>query len=178
MTVYIDKEKTIRARDIGICTKCKINPSVASQGGSSVWCKECQAKKTNEHYHNMKNGMITKNGRTIEDWLLSVYRTNARNRGIQFNLTKDQAVAIMHQPCEYCKLPKAMGIDRVDSKSNYEVDTVVPCCGQCNRAKHTQSAEEYNAWLDGVVERRINSAQNRDSEKSPEKTDHVGTAEN
>lgn len=142
-------------KQAGTCVECKINPRLVTDKYAKLLCKECDNRRTLNNYNNLKSGLVGRYGGTIESEQLRKYKSGASRRGIAFNLTDAQAIAIMHQPCEYCKLPNAMGIDRVNSKLNYAIDTVVPCCGNCNRAKHIQSAEQYNNWLQGLVDRLI-----------------------
>ena len=42
------------------------------------------------------------------------------------------------------------GLDRVSSKLPHDLDNVVPCCIRCNKAKLTQSKEEFFSWISKV----------------------------
>jgi hypothetical protein len=90
---------------------------------------------------------------------LSTYRGAARKRGFVFELSRDQFVKIILEDCWYCgrppqttwrktkreSAPNLNGIDRVDNAKGYTVENSVPCCGPCNRAKHTLGCEEFVA---------------------------------
>ena len=92
--------------------------------------------------------------------LLGAYRKNASVRGLEFSLNKDEAMALFQGNCYYCgKAPSQIakpanysrapnvfiynGIDRVDNSKGYIQGNVVSCCGRCNKAKDTMSANEF-----------------------------------
>lgn len=60
---------------------------------------------------------------------------NAKRRGINMKLTKEQHDKLQLQNCTYCKKSNAGGIDRVDSGICYTETNCVPCCYNCNRMK-------------------------------------------
>lgn len=87
--------------------------------------------------------------------LFNGYRSNARRRGIVFELTDRQFAALIAAPCFYTgRAPTALtsyrgaaaltfnGIDRRDPSHGYTVENCVPCCFEVNRAKSdmTESA--------------------------------------
>lgn len=39
------------------------------------------------------------------------------------------------------------GLDRIDSNLTHTLDNVVPCCSQCNYAKHVRSLDEFKDWI-------------------------------
>lgn len=105
------------------------------------------------------SGLISSNGGdSFFGRLLKKYKHNAARRGIDFDLTDEQAVEIMTKDCIYCGSgPSAIsqtnwgkpttgvrnGIDRVDSKRGYNMLNVVPCCKACNRTKSTRDVDEF-----------------------------------
>ena len=102
------------------------------------------------------------------------YRYNARFRGLSWQLSTEQVLELILQPCFYCgvensnnfKTPNRRGsaeeqqyngIDRIDSSKGYSIDNVVPCCKQCNLAKKDMSFEKFRSWIEKVYI-HINSA--------------------
>ena len=88
----------------------------------------------------------------------------ARNRGIKWDLSKDEVMEISKQPCFYCGLPPSnvgrgstngnyiySGIDRVDSNGAYEPNNIVPCCEDCNKAKLTKTIPEFLEWFKKII---------------------------
>jgi len=77
------------------------------------------------------------------------YRNNAEDRGLQFNLTKDEFRNLTKRDCFYCGIAPEQkmsgkdffgsyiynGIDRLDSQKNYDIDNCVPACWNCNVGK-------------------------------------------
>ena len=93
--------------------------------------------------------------------LLSRYKREAKKKGLNFSLTKDQFKQITQQNCYYCdSLPKQEsftvsrtpteesknhsvftynGIDRIDNGKGYSIENCLPCCGGCNWMRNRYS---------------------------------------
>lgn len=65
--------------------------------------------------------------------------------------------------CYYTQLPLIAGkgfegtnlsLDRLDSSKNYTYDNTVMCCSQVNKMKGTLTLEEFDWWVDKLVEGR------------------------
>ena len=103
---------------------------------------------------------------------IDVMKRNAKNRCIKWELTDEQTINLMAQPCDYCgqspsNLSSARtgtfnysGIDRVDSSRGYVLGNVVPCCFVCNNAKRTMSKEAFLSWVRKVFMFSIGEVQN------------------
>lgn len=104
------------------------------------------------------------------------YKSNAKNRGLIFEISREDFRNLTQSKCHYCgSLPSNVsykrnndseesfehgkyvynGIDRVDSKRGYTVDNCVPCCGQCNLSKSDYSKEEFLSWVERVYRHSI-----------------------
>lgn len=117
-----------------------------------------------------KLGQRLPNDAGVINHLLLQYKRHARDRGIDFHLTRSRFEILIRSRCDYCgdpagnlkktkNLPKGFphnGVDRIDSKRPYEDGNVVPCCGTCNRAKAAMSREAFIA-----LARRIAFHQNK-----------------
>lgn len=90
---------------------------------------------------------------------------SARQRGLEFSITKEEFRKITSKSCEYCgRAPEQYskkyhikgepyyhnGLDRVDNSLGYTVDNVVSCCRQCNIAKNSYSQQEFFDWVKRV----------------------------
>ena len=92
---------------------------------------------------------------------LRSYRNHAKDRNIEWALTRASARAIMEMNCHYCGSPPANvyrnvdsgaeffynGIDRVDSSAGYVEGNVVPCCKMCNVAKSDHALDKFKEWV-------------------------------
>jgi len=110
------------------------------------------------------------NGQASFRSIFNLYKRNAKNRNINFNLSIDEFKEITQKNCYYCNVsPKQFssnyiqyglyiynGIDRIDSNKGYEIDNVVPCCGVCNRAKLAMPLDEFILWIKNLCEYSIN----------------------
>lgn len=65
-----------------------------------------------------------------------------------FDLPRALFDDLVTDSCFYCGAAAAPvnGIDRVDNSRHYVPDNVVTACKICNRAKHTMTREEFEAW--------------------------------
>lgn len=105
-------------------------------------------------------------------YLYSIYSRNARNRDIDFLLTKDQVSSLIFLPCVYCGEVGSMqtarvggncigegiphnGIDRVNSSLPYTKENCVSCCKFCNHAKNSRSVEDYISWAKAIYQNMI-----------------------
>jgi len=99
-------------------------------------------------------------GKAAFNALVGRFRSRAKERGFEYNLTDDLAFELSQQPCFYCGvLPHQKlkmngngdliynGLDRVDNSKGYTIDNVVPCCGQCNHAKAVLSQERFRKMI-------------------------------
>lgn len=83
-------------------------------------------------------------------------RDNAMRRGKRWSLTQEQFSALIVLPCTYCYSPPAettgSNLDRIDNRSGYAIDNVVPCCGDCNTTRNdTFSYDEMVAFIGPAV---------------------------
>ena len=88
--------------------------------------------------------------------LISTYKSNARKRGIPFELTYIQFETLVDSECYFCgdiggnTLRKRgyndysyNGIDRVDNSVGYLPSNCISCCSWCNRAKNNGTLENF-----------------------------------
>ena len=87
----------------------------------------------------------------------SAQRT-AKYRGIKWDITFEDYVCIIENPCHYCgnKLGepsrRSSGLDRLNSDGCYEVNNVVSCCFVCNVMKGAHlSPEETKVAVKAIL---------------------------
>jgi len=100
--------------------------------------------------------------------LYSSYSKRAKERNLEWLLSKDNVREITKQNCYYCGIEPRQygyrkkhenggfggngsyiynGIDRIDSSKGYTLDNVLPCCGKCNMAKSVMDINEFKKWI-------------------------------
>jgi hypothetical protein len=106
----------------------------------------------------------------IATQIWNYYKRNAAQRGLLWELTKEQFTALIFLPCHYCgnvagtvtaiawktksgqkRTLANNGIDRVDNTLGYSKDNCVPACCDCNLSKNDRSADEFIAWARRLV---------------------------
>lgn len=130
-----------------------------------------------EHRKNFVEKMGIKsfkgNGTAGFNILKRSYKSNAIERGLEYNLKDEDLFKIAKSNCFYCGIPPKQikvsnsnttttktlkkgqfiynGIDRIDNDKGYIITNVVPCCDPCNHAKGTMSLKQFNAWIERLT---------------------------
>jgi hypothetical protein len=109
-------------------------------------------------------------GTSAKKFRFNAYRCGAKKRGLVFEISFDDFVRLIEQPCHYCGrvwsckviLPLdytdrspylCNGIDRIDNSLGYTTDNCIPCCRFCNTAKHDRTQQEFIADCVAVAEK-------------------------
>jgi hypothetical protein len=103
--------------------------------------------------------------------LYKQYRAGATDRNYDFTISLEQFKTLTSSNCAYCGASPSRkksytgarrvkytatnsyaeylfnGLDRVNNDIGYIEGNVVPCCHQCNLAKHQHTVEDFIAWV-------------------------------
>jgi hypothetical protein len=82
------------------------------------------------------------------------YKYGAKQRGLAFEITKDEFMRLVSTLCYYCeRTPEqvAIGIDRVDNQQGYIAGNCVSCCKSCNFAKGTLGQQEFFNLIEAIA---------------------------
>jgi hypothetical protein len=160
LTVIDDKsvsfvEPSGRKRRTVLC-KCECGKELLVRVDSLFSESKKHNRKSCGCTKNFINGINAQSRRKPESvyrFLYERYKTNAKSRNLNFELTRTDYDIIIKQNCYYCgstpeiKQPKRKsgdligvpvpynGIDRIDSSVGYEIDNCVSCCTRCNYMK-------------------------------------------
>jgi len=103
--------------------------------------------------------------------LFLMYKQDARKRNHAFNIPRDEFDKLITSNCYYCGQPPYQvfrkpndrkyrrdsivhcGIDRYDNSIGYELDNVVSCCWNCNRAKNSLNGDEFIEMVIRIADR-------------------------
>lgn len=87
-----------------------------------------------------------------------IYKQNAKQRNIQFDLTVEEFDEITQQPCTYCggfngecNGIKYSGVDRIDSSQGYIKLNAIPCCETCNKMKLDYDLHDFLEHVKKIV---------------------------
>jgi hypothetical protein len=128
------------------CSKCQRPAEV--KGG---YCKECKKEYDKVYRKERKEERKLKNqayNNTL-DGRWSRTRISAKQRGLEFAISKSLFDMLTQLPCLYCGGPGG-GLDRVDSCIGYVPGNVVSCCKRYNQAKNDMAWEDFVEWVDRV----------------------------
>ncbi len=130
-------------------------------------CSKCGERKSFDKFHknrSRKDGVhhacITCERERIEanngSRRYAKYQWSAEIRGYVFALSQSEFNELRSYSCYYCgEGDIANGLDRVDNSIGYVPENVVACCGNCNRAKHALSYEDFIELVKKIYKNRI-----------------------
>lgn len=128
----------MRAASDGLQSRCKTCQNAANKEKNKAYR---EANKDKRLAYNKARGQSQRGKYTM-------YKSNAKTRGIPFDLSLDQFVTFWQADCYYCGDQIAtIGIDRVDSSVGYTLANCVSCCWECNRLKGDRPNEALNTHM-------------------------------
>jgi hypothetical protein len=153
-----------------------------NRGGSRLWKCVCdcgnEAEVTTWRLRNgdtqscgclqkesARNLNLLPSGESSKTRLFHSYRYEAKDRGVSFDLTKEEFFVLTKRLCFYCGAEPSQlkqgkrdngpyvynGVDRKDSSVGYTTDNCVSCCKRCNFMKLEMSVEDFVAACRSVV---------------------------
>lgn len=161
--VIKESDKRIGDRPTWLCRcDCGNTKEVSSQDLTTGRISSCGCLKRGRISHKDRKLIPTKSLPNINEsprinTKFSIYRSSARNRGLEFELSKEDFLNLITGECTYCGKKSEtgfdlkslsvhttfLGIDRVDNTKGYTINNVVSCCKLCNRMKMTLTKDEF-----------------------------------
>lgn len=146
------------------CKKCgKIfsrRASVIRNSLSSIQCSNCRHIRYNKPLN------------VLEYKAYCYYRTGAKSRDLEWNLSEEQFKKLIKDNCVYCgnqatkrktvsyrdECEEINGIDRIDSTKGYTIDNCVSCCSKCNLMKSNFTKEDFLNHISKIYKHSIRSS--------------------
>jgi hypothetical protein len=126
----------------------------------------CLHKETSSQ--NGKNNKLPDSENSALNLLYYRYKSNAKQKKRNFELSLEQFKELTSKNCFYCGLKpqtsaktlkkelaseyKYNGLDKIDPLKHYSIDNVVTCCSQCNYSKLDYSQKEFLTWVKRIAE--------------------------
>ena len=105
--------------------------------------KKSRRKRDRKWYLKRKN---------LPPYCFGQYKGHSKKRNYEFELTYEDFLIYLHQPCHYCGDEiKTVGLDRVDNNIGYRKDNIVTCCTTCNYMKKMTGKDEFLAHCRKIV---------------------------
>lgn len=151
--------------------KLTVLRQVGSQFRNTVWLCQCECGNTKAYRSNkLKEGMAKSCGCAAvkrrragkppheAERAVNYYIDGAQKRGLEWELTFEEAVILLQGECFYCgaapsRLVKSYrksqgdflcnGIDRLDPALGYRKENCVSCCSACNYFKGNLAVDEF-----------------------------------
>lgn len=135
------------------CGSTKVIQGTLITSGNTKSCG-CWGKEVRRTLNKLPN-----DGGVI-NYLVLQYKRHARDRNLNYSLTRQTFENLIRSPCYYCGLLPSNnvitknctgflynGIDRVDPSIGYEEGNCVPACSLCNRAKRNLQKKDFCDWV-------------------------------
>jgi len=138
-----------------------------SVSGNKYWWYQCDCGNMAEQLpSNVRRktsgvkscGCLQKEKRHGEIWLTNLVfraRRHAEQRGVVYDLSRDEVRELAKSPCVYCGETDINGIDRVDSSKGYTPENSVSCCSTCNYMKRSHSVEDFKKQIERIYEHSV-----------------------
>lgn len=160
---FFTKRDTVKPHNYWLC-RCDCGNEVWVRANRVITQKSCGCIRG-------ENKRLPKMGQGARNSYYHNYKTNAKTKGLNFELTVEQFEILTSGNCHYCgDKPSTVrfatrcwggyihnGIDRVDSSKGYVIDNCVSCCKTCNFAKNTMSYNEFIEWIKRLIKYRGNN---------------------
>lgn len=146
------------------CKKCGTifsrRASIIKENLGTIQCSNCRRNRQGKPLN------------VIEYKLYCYYRSGAKARGIEWNLSEEEVKSLIKSNCYYCgEAPSKSqsvsykedyelvnGIDRLDSDKSYTIDNCVPCCPTCNLMKNILSKDYFLYKVNKIYNHSIKSS--------------------
>jgi endogenous inhibitor of DNA gyrase (YacG/DUF329 family) len=160
-----------------VCLICKKEFKQSQMGNSHSYCSE-NCKRLAINLAGAKSYHIHKTER--DKWFFSsigIYyltRTRAKNRDIEFNITKEDFINWydnQNKKCIYCdrteeqikssprmgkdRTERRLSIDRLDNNKGYEMGNIGLACKKCNMIKSSEFTYEEMLEIGKIIKKRI-----------------------
>jgi hypothetical protein len=130
------------------CAECSKIYSLIHKHGMSKYCgADCIKKVRDRTQQTNRNRRKEKSLVDINykaKLIFDRYRVRAPKRGLVFELTVEQFIQGIMQPCYYCNEDyDSIGFDRLDSDIGYTTENSVSCCTMCNMMKRKYNLNDF-----------------------------------
>jgi hypothetical protein len=135
--------------------KCGTRRTVLADALASGRSKSCGCNRKEKAARNIGNGNFNS--------LYRMYKRRAELVNREFSIPQTMFRELTSSPCHYCLAPPSNrtktqatgfngyyiynGLDRQDSSQGYTPANVVPCCKNCNYAKHSMTLDQFRSWV-------------------------------
>ena len=100
----------------------------------------------------------------VKNSLFTEYKTSAKQRNLDFDLSSETLFSKVHENCTYCGNPPSKphrecesflynGLDRIDNDIGYVETNITSCCYICNKMKGNLSSEDFLEHLNNIFTR-------------------------
>lgn len=138
--------------------------SILKGVSSSCGClqREIASFSKTEPYTSLK-----KDGKSAANTMFLYYKSNAKKRGYNFDITLEHFLYLTKLNCNFCGNPPSKlyrpqktrknktpylcnGIDRLDNTIGYNITNCVSCCTDCNMGKGVKTKQGFLTWIERV----------------------------
>lgn len=124
------------------CKACRNEYQTAKYRAGGAKAREYSRKQSKKEYR--KDPTKQRAYYSSPGGRMSSYKSDAKRRDHEFEMTKEEFMLFWQKPCHYCgDSISTVGLDRVDNSKGYVLGNVVSCCTSCNLAKGKSTKEDF-----------------------------------
>lgn len=133
---------------VGCCYGCNISKGVADP---YTFIRKAYYRSRGKYYDDDTDVWFVHKSKPRID----IYKRNANNKGVSFELNKEDFDVLIKGDCEYCKRSPIewFGIDQVVPSQGYVLSNTVSCCFDCNLDKLEGDVESMDARNKQITDR-------------------------
>lgn len=152
--ISVNEKKCSKCCEIKVFTEFPKNKKI--KDGLHTVCKQCKKlydKEYNKERRDLSRHQIYKQSKRGK---FSIYKRNAKNRDIAFEISFEDFSKFWQAHCYYCNDKIiTIGIDRIDNSLGYSLDNIIPCCEWCNKMKLASKQDEFFTHIKKIFKNRI-----------------------
>ena len=96
--------------------------------------------------HQQKQYKLSLKGKYVD------YKSDAKSRKIDFNISLEEFSTFWKKPCSYCgDNIETIGVDRINSRLGYSIDNIISCCKSCNYMKLSDDVEVWLSKMKKII---------------------------
>jgi hypothetical protein len=137
-----------------------------------VSCTKCMYKRISE-------SRVLPEKKAQKNRILRQYKRNAGNRNYIWEISDDDAITLMGEPCSYCGAEPVEdndglvrnSLDRLDNAKGYIPGNIVAACFECNRMKHVMTRDEFVEHAERIVAYNKERSTASSKERTPKRVE-------
>lgn len=144
-----------KCRCCGKYLRLNINWAISNKKTGQRICSKCSTEYRNKYRTKDNDDLYIYNYNHSIKGIFRNYKSNAKKRNYQFELSIIDLGSLISSPCYYCgELQETFnGVDRINNNKGYVLSNCVSCCNICNHMKWVLTKEKFLGQIKKITEK-------------------------